>query len=159
MGASEANIQWWLKHASVRSVGPDKVSQLRQVRFLRDTGTVRGLMEVHRQLLKPKFDLVSNVFEYVLGTQDYVRWTRPEGGYFISLHTLPGTASRIVELAAQAGVRFARPGSCYPAHLDAQDAQLRIAPSYPDIDELRLALTVIAVSIARATAEKIIQQR
>lgn len=155
LGSSAANTQWWLKHASVKSVGPDKVNQLRQVRFLKNADNIRKLMEQHRLILKPKFDMVNTVFESVLGQQTLISWSRPDGGYFVSLHVVPGTARRIVELAAQAGVRFAKPGSCFPFMLDPDDAQLRIAPSYPELKELEKALNVIAVSIARATADKL----
>lgn len=156
MGASCTNTTWWLRHAAVRSVGPDKINQLRQVRFLKSPENIRALMAQHRQLLRPKFELIDDIFSEVLGCQQHVSWTRPEGGYFVSLHVLPGTASRIVQLAAEAGVRFARPGSCYPYGCDDRDAQLRIAPSWPEKEPLSLALTVIAVCIAKATAEKLL---
>ncbi len=155
MGASATNTEWWLRHATVRSVGPDKVNQLRQARFLKSPENIRALMEQHRQLLKPKFELVNTIFSEVLGCQQHVSWTRPDGGYFISLNVLPGTASRIVQLAAEAGVRFARSGSCYPYGRDNNDAQLRIAPSWPETELLTLALRVIAICIAKATAEKL----
>lgn len=154
IGASGTNKTWWLRHASVRSVGPDKVNQLRQARFLKSPGNIRALMEQHRQVLRPRFELVDAIFSSVLGCQQHVSWSRPEGEYFVSLHVLPGTASRIVQLAAVAGVRFARPGSCYPYRRDDYDAQLRLAPSWPEKETLRLALTVIAICIAKATAEK-----
>ncbi|WLG37436.1 aminotransferase [Pseudomonas rhodesiae] len=150
LAGSKDNTAWWLKAAALRSVGPDKVNQLRQVRFLRSPEKIKELMEQHRQLLLPKFERVHEVFNRRLGTFGVAQWTRPRGGYFVSLEVLPGTAKRVVELAAQAGVKFATPGSCFPYGIDERDYQLRIAPSYPDILQLTTALEVISVCVAKA---------
>ncbi|WP_262381995.1 hypothetical protein [Pseudomonas proteolytica] len=80
----------------MRSVGPDKLNQLRQVRFLKDLATMKALMEQHRLLLKPRFDRVEAVFRWKLGRHGFARWTRPNGGYFVSLEVLPGTATKVV---------------------------------------------------------------
>jgi DNA-binding transcriptional MocR family regulator len=151
LGCSAENTAWWLKSAALRSVGPDKINQLRQVRFLKNTHTMKALMEQHRLLLKPKFDRVHEVFNATLAEYGIARWSRPGGGYFVSLDVMPGIATRVVELAAKAGIRFASPGSCFPYGIDPHDAQLRIAPSFPDLDQLSLALEVIATCVMKAT--------
>ncbi|PHX28713.1 hypothetical protein AO354_36875 [Pseudomonas syringae pv. syringae] len=82
---------------------------------------MKALMEQHRLLLKPRFDRVEAVFRWKLGRHGFARWTRPNGGYFVSLEVLPGTATKVVELAAKAGVIFASPGSCFPYGIDFAD--------------------------------------
>lgn len=139
-----------MNSASLRSVGPDKLNQLRQVRFLKDLATMKALMEQHRLLLKPRFDRVEAVFRWKLGRHGFARWTRPNGGYFVSLEVLPGTAIKVVELAAKAGVIFASPGSCFPYGIDFADSQLRIAPSMLELEQLDWALAVIATCVIKA---------
>lgn len=158
LGASPANVRWWLAAASLRNVGPDKVNQLRQVRFLKDLRTIRSLMEQHRRLLKPKFDRVHDIFECELRQSGLARWTKPDGGYFISLETMSGTASKIVSLARSLGVTFATPGACFPHGEDPQDAQLRIAPSSLSLDRLSIAVEVIATCVLKVCADAAIQK-
>lgn len=153
LAGSRENIAWWLAAAAIRSVGPDKVNQMRQVRFLKDLDTIRVLMSQHGRLLKPKFDRVHEVFTAILGEYGFARWSRPTGGYFISLEVLPGIASQVVLLAAKAGITFATPGSCFPYGSDPDDAQLRIAPSFPDLEQLTLALEVIATCVVKASCD------
>ncbi|NBA93625.1 aminotransferase class I/II-fold pyridoxal phosphate-dependent enzyme [Pseudomonas sp. R5(2019)] len=155
LASSKDNTAWWLKAAALRSVGPDKVNQLRQVRFLRSPEKIKELMEQHRQMLQPKFERVHEVFSRMLGDYGVAQWSRPRGGYFVSLEVLPGTAKRVVDLAAQAGVKFATPGSCFPYGVDERDSQLRIAPSYPEMAELTTALDVISICVAKAAFDRL----
>ncbi|EJN39651.1 transcriptional regulator with HTH domain and aminotransferase domain-containing protein [Pseudomonas sp. GM84] len=153
-GASPANIDWWVKAAMLRSVGPDKVNQVRQVRFLKSIENIEYLMEQHRVLLKPKFDRVDQVFQERLGGLGIASWTRPAGGYFVSLQVQAGTAKRVVELASGVGLTFSSPGSCFPYGIDPDDSQLRLAPSYPELDELTLALEIIATCVIKASLDR-----
>ncbi|TCB77282.1 aminotransferase class I/II-fold pyridoxal phosphate-dependent enzyme [Acinetobacter sp. ANC 4173] len=159
LAGSKANINWWLKAASIRNVGPDKVNQLKQFRFLKDASHIKLLMQEHRKVLKPKFDMIHDIFGSKLSPYGIADWTRPNGGYFISLNVISGTAKKIVELAKQAGIIFSTPGACFPYGIDPEDAQLRIAPSYPELDELKLTIEIIATCIEKASWDYLIQMR
>lgn len=156
LGASPTNVQWWLAAATLRSVGPDKLNQLRQARFLGDLDTIKTLMERHRRVLEPKFNRVHEIFERELRPSGLARWTEPGGGYFISLEVVPGTAKQVASLTQSLGVTFATPGACFPYGTDPQDAQLRIAPSHPPLEDLSIAVEVIAACVLKAGADAII---
>ncbi|MYM37548.1 aminotransferase class I/II-fold pyridoxal phosphate-dependent enzyme [Duganella sp. FT50W] len=147
LAASPANIAWWSKHAGFRSIGPDKINQLRHVRFLKDLPTVEALMERHRQLLKPKFDAVLAQFQALLGDVPGVSWTAPQGGYFIDLVTPDGAAKRTVALAKEAGITLTPAGAAFPYGIDPHDRHIRIAPSFPSLDEINQAARGIALSL------------
>ena len=152
LAASPANIAWWTKHAGIRSIGPDKINQLRHVRLLKDVATVEALMERHRALLQPKFDAVLAQFEQYLGDVPGVSWTRPLGGYFIDLVTPPGSAKRTVALAKDAGITLTPAGAAFPYGNDPKDSHIRIAPSFPSLDEIAKAAQGIALSLRVALA-------
>lgn len=152
LAASPANIAWWQKHASIRSIGPDKVNQLRHVRFLRDRTNVEALMERHRQLLKPKFDAVLAQFDAYLGDAAGVSWTKPQGGYFIDLVTPAGLAKLTVALAKDAGITLTPAGAAFPYGKDPDDSHIRIAPSFPSLDEITQAAQGIALALRLAIA-------
>jgi aspartate/methionine/tyrosine aminotransferase len=154
LAASPRNVAWRQRHTAVRTIGPDKLNQLRQVRFVRDPATLAGLMERHRALLKPKFDAVDAVFRTRLAGVPDVHWNVPRGGYFISLYAPPGCARRTVELAAQAGLVLTPAGAAFPYGVDPEDSHLRIAPSFPPLPEVRLAAEGIALSLLRAIDER-----
>lgn len=154
LAASPANIAWWTGHAGIRSIGPDKINQLRHVRLLKDSATVEALMERHRLLLKPKFDAVLAQFERLLGKVDGVSWTRPDGGYFIDLVTPNGMAKRTVALAKEAGITLTPAGAAYPYGRDPDDSHIRIAPSFPSLDEITKAAEGIALALLTAIAEE-----
>ncbi|MCU6498747.1 aminotransferase class I/II-fold pyridoxal phosphate-dependent enzyme [Rugamonas sp. A1-17] len=147
LAASPANIAWWTKHAGIRSIGPDKINQLRHVQLLKDLPTVEALMEQHRLLLKPKFDAVLAQFERYLADVPGVSWTRPLGGYFIDLVTPPGSAKRTVALAKEAGITLTPAGAAFPYGNDPKDSHIRIAPSFPSLDEITQAAQGIALSL------------
>lgn len=152
LASSPANVAWWQKHVSVRTIGPDKVNQLRHVRFLRDRAGVEALMERHRALLQPKFSAVEAQFAALLGDLPEVRWSRPEGGYFIDLVTPKGHAQKTVELAKQAGITLTAAGAPFPYGKDPEDRHIRIAPSFPSLKELELAAQGVALSLRLALA-------
>lgn len=152
LAASPANIAWWTRHAGVRSIGPDKVNQLRHVRLLKDAATVEALMARHRALLQPKFDAVLEQFAKHLSGVEGVSWTVPKGGYFIDLVTPTGTAKRTIALAKEAGITLTPAGAAFPYGLDPEDSHIRIAPSFPSLDEITQAAEGIALSVMLATA-------
>ncbi|MFC7517837.1 aminotransferase class I/II-fold pyridoxal phosphate-dependent enzyme [Herbaspirillum sp. GCM10030257] len=158
-GSSQKNVQWLLKHTDVRTVGPDKINQLRHVRFLKDQEGIHALMEQHRQIMAPKFNAVLSQLECDLSGRGIAKWTMPRGGYFISLEIYPGCAKRVVELAAHAGVVLTTAGAPYPAGHDPQDSNIRIAPSLPSLNEIRTASKAIGLCVLLAATEKLISKR
>jgi aspartate/methionine/tyrosine aminotransferase len=154
LAAAPQNVAWWQRCTAVRTIGPDKLNQLRHVRFVRDRATLEALMARHRALLAPKFAAVDEVFRARLAHLPQVRWNVPHGGYFISLYAPPGCARRTVELAAAAGLVLTPAGAAFPYGVDPEDSHLRIAPSFPSLDEVRLAAEGIAVSLLRAIEER-----
>ena len=157
LAASEANINWFVARSSTRTIGPDKLNQLRHVRFLRDHSGIERLMASHRKLLAPKFQAVDAAFERRLKGSDFARWTKPLGGYFVSVDVCQGCARRVVELAAQAGIAMVPAGQTFPYRSDPRDSNLRIAPSFPDLEEVSAASEAIAICIEYAVAERLVE--
>lgn len=155
LASSPANLDWYCDHAGIRGIGPNKVNQLAHARFLRDPEGVRALMRRHAESLAPKFRRVLEILHERLDGHDVARWTEPEGGYFISLDVVDGTASRVVELAAEAGIKLTGAGSSFPLHEDPNDRNIRLAPSLPPIAELEEAMDGVATCVLLAALEKL----
>jgi len=143
-----ADLRMW---RSKQSIGPDKITQLRHLHFLPDTRAIETQMQRHADILRPKFEAVLEILDEELGGRDVATWTRPRGGYFISLDTRDRCAKRTVDLAAFAGVRLTPAGATFPHGRDPRDRNIRLAPSFPSIEELRQATRVLAVSILLAS--------
>ncbi|MEO6605627.1 MAG: aminotransferase [Aeromicrobium sp.] len=154
MGGSEANVAWFLKHLAKRTIGPDKVNQLRHLRFLKDVDGVHALMDQHRAILAPKFARVAEILQDRLGGHEVATWTEPEGGYFVSLDTADGLASHVVRLAGEAGIAMTPAGAAFPYGDDPRDRNIRIAPTFPSLDELELAIDGLATCVLVAAAEQ-----
>ena len=152
-GGSLGNIAWYLQYAGKKSIGPDKVNQLRHLRFFRDADGVRLQMQRHQQLLAPKFAAVLEILEDRLGESKIASWTEPKGGYFISLDVLPGTARRTVALAKDAGIAVTEAGATFPYRKDPEDKNIRIAPTFPSEPELRAAIDGLATCALLAATE------
>ncbi|MFH9225285.1 aminotransferase class I/II-fold pyridoxal phosphate-dependent enzyme [Streptomyces lydicus] len=146
-GSSPANLKWLLGHNAKRSIGPDKVNQLRHVQFLRDADGVRGHMDRQRALLQPKFEAVARILDAELGGTGLATWTAPKGGYFVTLEVPDGCAKEVVRRATEAGIALTPAGATHPYGNDPRDAVIRIAPSYPSLAELELALEGLAVCV------------
>lgn len=145
--ASPANIKWLLARITPRTIGPDKINQLRHVRFLRDEAGIHALMDRHRAIVAPKFQAVLDVFASMLtGTPD-VSWTIPKGGYFISLSVPRGLARRVVQLAKDAGLELTPAGATHPYGKDPDDRVIRIAPTFPELPDVRQAAEGVAWSV------------
>jgi DNA-binding transcriptional MocR family regulator len=151
---SPANIKWMLARFTPRTIGPDKLNQLRHVRFLKNHSSILDLMERHRDIIGPKFEKVLEVFSERLSGIPGISWTRPKGGYFISLDVPQGCARRVVALAKDAGVELTPAGATYPYGKDPEDRNIRIAPTFPDMPEVTLAAEGVAVCVQLAVAEK-----
>lgn len=152
--SSQANIAWYQKHLGKRTIGPDKVNQLRHALYLQSPDGVLALMEKHRAILAPKFNAVLEILNARLGPYGVATWSEPTGGYFINLDVVEGTATRVVLLAKEAGIALTPAGSSFPYGSDPQDRNIRLAPSFPTIDELRTAMDGVATCVLLAAAEK-----
>jgi len=154
LGSSAENIAWYLSHLGKRTIGPDKLNQLRHARYLKDVDGVHALMDRHRTILAPKFEAVVQILRDRLSPYGIASWTEPKGGYFISLDVPDGTATRVIELTREAGVAMTPAGAAFPYGNDPRDRNIRIAPSYPSPDELVVAIDVLATSVLIAAAEQ-----
>jgi DNA-binding transcriptional MocR family regulator len=155
---SLGNIAWYLQYAGKKSIGPDKVNQLRHLRFFGDADGVRLQMQRHQALLAPKFALVQEILEDRLGESKVASWTDPKGGYFVSLDVLPGTAKRTVALAKDAGIAVTEAGSAFPYRKDPEDKNIRIAPSFPGLPELRDAIDGLATCALLSATESLLKE-
>jgi DNA-binding transcriptional MocR family regulator len=151
---SKENVAWLLGRMTPRTIGPDKLNQLRHVRFLKDEAGIAALMERHRAVIAPKFEKVLGIFEAELGRVAGVSWTRPKGGYFITLEVPRGCARRVVELAKEAGLALTPAGATHPGGKDAEDRTIRIAPTFPSLAEVGAAAEGVAICVRVAAAEK-----
>jgi DNA-binding transcriptional MocR family regulator len=151
---SPDNVKWLLARWTPRTIGPDKTNQLRHVRFLKEPAAIVRLMEKHRELIAPKFAKVLEVFYQHLAQVPEVSWTRPKGGYFISLEVPQGCAKRVVALAKEAGVVLTPAGATHPYGKDPEDRTIRIAPTFPALEEVAQAAEGVALCVLLAAAEK-----
>jgi DNA-binding transcriptional MocR family regulator len=155
VGGSAETVAWFTQQLSHGSIGPDKVNQLRHLEFFKSAQGVCEHMDKHRELLAPKFAEVDRILTERLDGYDVARWTRPRGGYFVSLDVLPGTAARVIELAGRAGVALTPAGSAFPGRNDPQDTNIRLAPSFPPLADVTGAMEAVTVCVLLAAAEKL----
>ena len=139
-------------HSSKRSIGPDKVNQLRHAEFLRDADGLLAHMRAHREILAPKFALVDEVLQRTLGGTGLATWSQPRGGYFTVLTVGEGRAREVVSLAKEAGIALTPAGATHPYGKDPDDRTIRLAPSFPSLDELERAMEGVAVCVRVAGA-------
>jgi len=151
---SKDNVSWYLKRIEKRTIGGDKVNQLRHVRFFRNTGGIAAHMDRHRTVLAPKFAKVLEVFDQHLGNTGIASWTKPKGGYFITLDVPEGCARQVVKLAKEAGVELTPAGSTHPYGNDPHDRTIRIAPTFPALAEVAQAAEGVVLSVLLAGVEK-----
>ena len=155
-GGSLGNIAWYLQYAGKKSIGPDKVNQLRHLRFFGDADGVRLQMRRHQQLIAPKFAAVAEILDARLSDSKVASWTDPQGGYFVSLDVLPGTAKRTVALAKDAGIAVTEAGASFPYRKDPEDKNIRIAPTFPSLPDLREAIDGLATCTLLAATESLL---
>ena len=151
---SKENVRWLLARMLPRTIGPDKLNQLRHVLFLKNEAGILELMDRHRALIAPRFHKVQEVFESRLAGVPGVSWTRPKGGYFISLEVPKDCARRVVALAQGAGIELTPAGATHPNGKDAEDRTIRIAPTFPELAEVAQAAEGVALCVLLAAAEK-----
>jgi len=151
---SKENVKWLLARMLPRTIGPDKLNQLRHVLFLKNEAGILELMDRHRALIGPKFWKVLEVFDSRLAGVPGVSWTRPKGGYFISLEVPKGCARRVVALAQGAGIELTPAGATHPYGKDPEDRTIRIAPTFPELTEVAQAAEGVELCVLLAAAEK-----
>jgi DNA-binding transcriptional MocR family regulator len=159
VASSAENVRWYLGRMGKRTIGGDKVNQLRHVRLLGDTSGLLAQMDRHREIIAPKFDAVRDVFARELGGTGVATWTEPQGGFFISLDVLDGCAQEVVTLARQAGVELTPAGSTYPYRRDPHDRNIRIAPTVPELADVAPAAEGVALSVLLATTGALLAGR
>ena len=157
--SSAANVAWYLRHLAKRTIGPDKINHLRHAMYLQTPQRVLELMRQHRALLAPKFAQVTEILAKRLGEHGVATWTNPDGGYFVSLDVLDGTATRVVGLAKDAGINMTAAGAAYPYGHDPRDRNIRIAPSFPSPEEVATAIDGLATCVLLAATEKLLGRR
>lgn len=155
LAASREVVAWYLQHLQFASIGPDKVNHLRHLEFFGSAQGVRDHMARHRAVLAPKFSAVQEALTEALAGLGVAEWTTPAGGYFVSLDVLDGTATRVVELAKGLGVALTPAGASFPHGMDPRDRNIRLAPSFPSVAEVREAMGAVATCVALAAAERL----
>jgi len=152
LAGSKKTIAWIGELMGTQMITPNKVEQYRHVLFLsRFPGGIAGVMKAHAKLLAPKFAAVEEVLSKELGGKGLARWTKPKGGYFVSLDTEKAAASKVVQLAKDAGVALTPAGATYPFGKDPNDRNIRLSPTRPPLDQVRKAMEVVAVCVQLAS--------
>ena len=156
VAASKANLDDFRKYMQVQTIGHDKLNQLRHVRFFKDLDGLHAHMRKHADILRPKFELVLDTLDKELSGLGIGEWTKPHGGYFISFDSLDGCAKAIVARAKEAGVVLTGAGATYPYGKDPKDSNIRIAPSFPTLEDLGKAAQVFVLCVKLVSVEKLL---
>ncbi len=156
IASSKANIDYLRKLTSVQTIGPDKLAQYAHALYFKNAKGVKCLMKKHAEILRPKFKMVLSVLEEELADTGVADWIEPKGGYFISCDLEKGTAKATLKLCKEAGVIFTPAGSTYPYGIDPFDSNVRLAPSFPPLDELEKAMRIFSISAKITTLKKLL---
>lgn len=159
LAASLNNLEDIRKQLSVQTIGHDKVNQLRQVRFFKDIHGMVEHMRKHADILRPKFEAVEQICDEELGGLGIAKWTKPKGGYFISFDTMNGCAKEVVRKCAKAGVILTPAGATWPGGKDPYDSNIRIAPSFPPLADLKTATHLLCLATKLAACQKLLADR
>ncbi|MCI8276054.1 MAG: aminotransferase class I/II-fold pyridoxal phosphate-dependent enzyme [Lachnospiraceae bacterium] len=159
LASSLSNIAEIKKHMTVQTIGHDKLNQLRHVKYFKNADGIRAHMKKLGEALKPKFDMVLDTLKSELGGTGLASWVTPRGGYFVALDTLPGCAKRTVALAKEAGVTMTGAGATWPYGKDPKDSNIRIAPTFPTLDELDKAIHLFCLCVKLAGVEKLLEEK
>lgn len=154
IGGSKPNLDVFRKRLSIMTIGPNKLNQQRHVNFLKDFGGLRSHMRRHAEILRPKFAMVQKHLEDGLGGKELATWSDPQGGYFVSVDVRPGLAAEIIRMAGEAGVKLTPAGATFPYRRDPEDRNIRIAPSFPPVEELDLAMQVFVNCVELASVQQ-----
>ena len=158
LAASTANVADIKRRMTVQTIGHDKINMLRHVRYFKNADGLRAHMKLHAQILEPKFQLVLNTLKEQLGNTGIANWHEPRGGYFVSVELSEGCATETVRLLKEAGVVITPAGATHPYHRDPQDSYLRLAPSFPPVEELQIAMDLFCVCAKIAALKKLLSK-
>ncbi len=158
MAGSQATMDRARSQMTFQTIGPDKLNQLRHIKFFKNMAGIENHMQKHAAILKPKFDAVDELLEKALGGKNIATWSKPDGGYFVSLDTLEGCAAAVIKMAADAGVKLTPAGSTYPLKNDPLDHNIRLAPSFPPIEDIRQAMELVTICVQLVSIDKILGQ-
>lgn len=159
IAASDANLADIRKQMRIQTIGHDKLNQLRHARYF---GNIHGMvqhMKKHADILRPKFDIVLKTLDKELGGLGIGSWLAPRGGYFISFDSMDGCAKAIVAKAKEAGLIMTGAGATFPYGKDPKDSNIRIAPSYPTVEELKVATKIFVLSVKLVSIDKLLQSK
>ncbi len=156
MATSLNNLEDIRRQMGIQTIGHDKVNQLRHVRFFKDIHGMMEHMRLHADIIRPKFEAVEDIFEENLGGLGIGTWTKPNGVYFISFDSMEGCAKGIVDRAQKAGVKLTGAGATWPYHKDPKDSNIRIAPTYPTLEDLKTAAKLFTVCVRYVSLKKLI---
>lgn len=156
LATSLENKQDILKHMTIQCIGYDKINQLRHVEYFKNMDGVKKHMQKQASILRPKFETVLDIFEKELGELEIASWTKPKGGYFISFQAMDGCAKAIVNKCKEAGTLLTNAGAPYPYGNDPHDSNIRIAPSYPTLDDLCQAAKLFTLCVKLVSIEKLL---
>jgi DNA-binding transcriptional MocR family regulator len=157
IATSHNNMEDIKKQLCIQTIGHDKVNQLRHVRFFGDIEGMKEHMRLHANILRPKFEMVLNIFREELGGLEIGSWIEPKGGYFVSFDAMPGCAKKIVSRCKKAGVVLTGAGATYPYGKDPQDSNIRIAPSYPPVADLEIATRLFCLCVKLVSVDKLLE--
>ena len=157
LASSVTNVEDHLKKVSFSTIGPDKINQLRHVKFFGNMSGILKHMEKHAEIIAPKFAAVDAALEARLGGSGLATWTKPKGGYFVSVDVVDGCAKEIIKRCGDAGVKITPAGATYPYGKDPHDRNIRIAPTLPSVDEIKTAMEVLTAAIEVVCTEKLLQ--
>lgn len=158
ISASKANLDDLKTQLTIQTIGHDKLNQLRHVRYFKNIRGIEKQMEKHADIMRPKFEAVLDILERELGGLEVGTWTKPHGGYFISFDAMEGCAKAIVAKAKDAGVVMTGAGATYPYKKDPHDSNIRIAPSFPPIDELIQATELFVLCVKLVSVDKLLEK-
>ena len=156
MASSVDNIAYMTKLMGIQMISYNKLNQIRHVRYLKDKENTLALMKRHAAILAPKFEMVTSILDREIKPLGFAKWVKPKGGYFISFNTMPGTAKRALALCKEAGLTMTSAGATLPYGIDPNDANIRIAPSLPPLNELKTAMNVFCTCLKLAVLEKLL---
>lgn len=156
IAASDNNIKQIKDRLKMQTISYDKMNQLRHIKYFKDLDGIKVHMKKHAAIIEPKFRIVLDALEKELKAENLAQWTKPNGGYFISLDTTACSAKRVGELCKSLGVVLTSVGATYPYGIDSDDKNIRIAPTYPSVQELSKAVEVLCLCVKLATVEKLV---
>lgn len=158
IASSPANIKFILSHMTVQTIGHDKINQLRHARFFKDINGLNAHMKKHAELLRPKFAAVLDALDAEIAGLEIGSWIKPRGGYFISFNSLPGCAKSIVSMCKDLGVVMTGAGATFPYGKDPEDSNIRIAPTFPSVEEMEVAAKVFVLCVKLVSVNKILAE-